>query len=218
MGRSKKKAFEHNEQARNVIQPGKPEYEEMKGQWHSFFGNNNDIVLELACGYGEYTVGLGRLFPDRNFIGVDIKGARLCKGSKIAIEEGLDNVAFLRTLIHHLDKFFEPGEVDEIWITFPDPRPRDGDEKKRLTHPRFLELYKAVIKPEGQVNFKTDNRPLFDYTIEVLKERGWDTDRLTFDLYESEYADMHFGIKTRYEKKFTAEGFKINYLTFKIPR
>lgn len=216
MSRSKQKAFLHNEEARNVIQPGKPEYENMKGQWKSFFGNNNDIVLELACGYGEYTVGLGKLFPDRNFIGIDIKGARLCKGSKIAMDEGLENVAFLRTLIHHIEKFFEKGEVDEIWITFPDPRPKDRDEKRRLTHPRFMELYKQVIKPGGLVNFKTDNRELFDYTLEVIEKAGWTLESKTFDLYESPYADRHFGIKTRYEKKFTDEGFKINYLAFEM--
>lgn len=214
MSRSKQKAFLHNEEARNVIQPGKPHYEAMKGKWREFFGNDNELVLELACGYGEYTVGLGRIFPDRNFIGVDIKGARLCKGSKIAIEEKLDNVAFLRTLIHHLDNFFDRGEVDEIWITFPDPRPRDGDEKKRLTHPRFMELYKYVLKPGGKVHFKTDNRGLFDYSLEVIKEQGYNLECKTNDLYESAYANRHHGIKTRYEKKFTEEGFKINYLSF----
>src|SRR5690606_29644366 len=129
------------------------------------------IVVELACGRGEFTVGLARQFPDRNFIGVDIKGSRIWKGSVTALAEGLANVAFLRSRIEELDLFFDPGEISELWITFPDPRPRDGDEKKRLTSPRFLDMYKPLIDSQGVVHLKTDNTGLFDYTSDLLEER-----------------------------------------------
>ncbi|MCR9085057.1 MAG: tRNA (guanosine(46)-N7)-methyltransferase TrmB, partial [Cyclobacteriaceae bacterium] len=145
MSRKKLVRFKANEENPNVVQEGKPIFEEIKGQWRARqFQNQNPLVIELACGRGEFTVGLARVFPHQNFIGVDIKGSRIWKGSSTATEEGLENVAFLRTQIQLLDKFFDQGEIDELWITFPDPFPRDGDEKRRLTSDRFLDMYKPL--------------------------------------------------------------------------
>jgi len=218
MGRNKLARFKQNEENYNVIQEGKPLFEKIKGNWKaSQFENENPIVVELACGRGEFTVGLARENSQQNFIGVDIKGSRIWKGSTIAISEGLDNVAFLRTQIEQLDKFFGNSEIHELWITFPDPRPRDGDEKKRLTSPRFLEMYKPLLDEEGIVHLKTDNTGLFEYTLELLQGRD-DIKGLewTSDFYSSDYQLEHFGIKTRYEKIFSDKGEKIKYLRFRF--
>lgn len=218
MSRSKLKRFAENELRDNVIQPGKPLYESIKGKWRElYFENDHPIVVEMACGRGEYSVGLARQFPDKNFIGVDIKGDRLWKGSGIAEKEGLQNVAFLRTQIQQADNFFAPNEVDEIWITFPDPRPKDRDEKRRLTYPRFLDLYKDILKPGGTVHLKTDNDFLFEYTLELLKKE-YPVQKMayTHDLYDSPWQEIHFGIKTRFEKKFSALGYSIKYLQFQF--
>lgn len=216
--RKKQVRFEDNRISRNVIEPGKEIFETIKGKWRSeFFKNDNDIVLELACGRGEYSAGLGAIFKGRNFIGVDIKGNRIWAGSKKARLEGMDNVAFLRTQIDHLDKFFEPEEVNEIWIVFPDPRPKSSDEHRRLTSPKFLEIYKKLIKPEGVIHLKTDNTELFDYTLALLKNRN-DIQELKFtrELYNSEFALDHYGIKTKYEDQFASQGYVIKYLKFKF--
>ncbi|PSL07542.1 tRNA (guanosine(46)-N7)-methyltransferase TrmB [Cecembia rubra] len=218
MSRKKLQRFKENEENRNVVQPGKEIFEKIKGQWNNFqFGNNHPIVVELACGRGEFTVGLAGTYPEKNFIGVDIKGARIWKGSTIAIAEGLNNVAFLRTQIQVLDKFFEKGEISELWITFPDPFPRDGDEKRRLTSPRFLDMYKPLIKGDGIVHFKTDNTGLFDYTLDIVRQRE-DCEIIfhTFDFYASSWKDEHHGIKTKYEKLFSEKGEKIKYLKFRF--
>lgn len=218
MGRNKLARFKQNEENNNVIQEGKPFFEEIKGNWKSTqFKNENPIVVELACGRGEFTVGLARENSSQNFIGVDIKGSRIWKGSTIAISEGLDNVAFLRTQIEQLDKFFGASEIHELWITFPDPRPREGDEKKRLTSPRFLEMYKPLLDVGGIVHLKTDNTGLFEYTLELLQGRD-DVEGLewTSDFYSSGYQLEHFGIKTRYEKMFSDNGEKIKYLRFRF--
>ena len=143
--RKKQQRFADNKVSRNVIEPGKEIFEQIKGNWHKFFDNDHPNVLELACGRGEYSTGLGAVYPDKNFIGVDIKGNRIWIGSKKAKQDGLDNVAFLRTQIDHLEKFFEPGEIDEIWIIFPDPRPKSSDERRRLTSPKYLEIYQNLI-------------------------------------------------------------------------
>nr|WP_305067261.1 tRNA (guanosine(46)-N7)-methyltransferase TrmB [Mangrovivirga halotolerans] len=214
--RNKQKRFAENRERANIFEPEKPGYEEIKGNWHGkYFENENHITLELACGKGEYTTGLARHYPERNFIGVDIKGDRIWYGSKEAEEEDLNNVAFLRTQIQLLEKFFVDGEVHDIWITFPDPRPKKRDIKRRLTSPRFLDMYKKVMQKEGWVFFKTDNPGLFDYTLEVLSERN-DIKNLSYtrDLYHSEFMDEHHGIKTRFEKMFYEKGFSIKYLKF----
>ncbi|MBN3519390.1 tRNA (guanosine(46)-N7)-methyltransferase TrmB [Algoriphagus lutimaris] len=218
MSRKKLVRFKENEENPNVIQDGKPIFESIKGNWNEFqFKNSNPVVVELACGRGEFTVGLGRVFKDQNFIGVDIKGSRIWKGSSTATAEGIHNVAFLRTQIELLDRFFAEGEISELWITFPDPFPRDGDEKRRLTSPRFLEMYKPLLKKGGTVHFKTDNTGLFDYSLALFQERE-DINLLGFthDFYESEWKNDHLGIQTRYEKMFSEKGEKIKYLKFQF--
>ncbi len=214
MSRNKLVRFKENEENPNVVQSGKPIFETIKGNWsEAQFKNDHPIVVELACGRGEFTVGLARNFPQQNFIGVDIKGSRIWKGSSIATGEGITNVAFLRTQIELLDSSFAENEISEIWITFPDPYPRDGDEKRRLTSPRFLEMYKPMLKKAGIIHFKTDNTGLFDYTLELFQNRA-DIELIgySYNFYQSEWKDDHFGIKTRYEKIFSDKGEKIKYL------
>ena len=216
--RRKKERFEEIEALENVLQPGKELFENIKGEWNAkFFKNNNPLVVELACGKGEYTVGLAKEFQDRNHIGVDIKGDRIWNGSKSSYENKLTNVGFLRTKIELLENFFAEQEITELWITFPDPRPKDRDIKRRLTSPRFLNIYKNLVKENGWVKFKTDNSPLFDYTLEILSERN-DISNLqyTHNLYESKFMDEHHGIKTNFENKFYELGEDIKYLKFQF--
>ena len=202
----------------NVLQAGKDIYFQIKGRWPElYFQNQNPITVELACGRGEYTIGLAERFPNQNFIGVDVKGDRLWKGSGWAIERKLKNVAFLRADILLLDTFFNPGEINEIWITFPDPRPRKRDIKRRLTSPRYMEIYKSLIQKEGWIRFKTDNTALFGYTLEELELRNDIVDlKFTRDLYTSGLQPECFDIKTRYEEMFAAEGELIKYLRFRF--
>jgi tRNA (guanine-N7-)-methyltransferase len=219
VSRQKKRRFADNKIRTNVIEPGKPIYEEIKGNWHSrHFLNDNPITLELGCGKGEYTVGLAKHFKDRNFIGIDIKGDRIWVGSGLAIEDGLTNVAFLRTQLQFLTKFFSAEEVDEIWLTFPDPRPKDRDEKRRLTFPFFMELYREVLVKDGWFRFKTDNTFLFDYTLEQINIGNIAVKNLeyTHDLYKSDFIDEHHGIQTKYEKKFSLLGETIKYMKFQF--
>ena len=215
--RKKQQRFADNVISRNVIEPGKEIFENIKGKWRDFFGNDHDIVVELACGRGEYSTGLGAFYKDRNFIGVDIKGNRIWVGSKRARLEGLDNVAFLRTQIDHLEKFFDPGEISEIWIIFPDPRPKSSDEHRRLTSPKYLEIYHKLIKQGGIIHFKTDNTDLFEYTLELLESR-FDVKDLDYtrELYNSPYSVDHHGIKTKYEHQFSEQGHDIKYLRFRF--
>lgn len=202
----------------NVLQPGKELYFQVKGCWNeTYFKNNNPITIELACGRGEYTIGLAKQLPDRNYIGVDIKGDRLWKGSTLAVEQNLTNVAFLRTQILLIDNFFEAGEVDEIWLTFPDPRPRKIDVRRRLTNSRFLVMYKSLLKPGGYFRFKTDNTGLFEYTLEEIQSRSDIVDlKFTGDLYESDLRAECFDIRTKYEEMFANKGEKIKYLRCKF--
>ena len=220
MSRQKKARFADNAQRSNVIEPGKEVIDQIKGNWHeTYFGNDNDITVELACGRGEYTIGLARMFPEKNFIGVDLKGDRIWKGSGVALDEGLTNVGFLRVHILEILNYFEPGEIADLWITFPDPRPRDRDEKRRITHPRYIDLYKQLLKEDGNIFFKTDNTGLFEYTLEVLNAREDVTDLVyTFDLYHSELKPECYDIRTRFEQKFNEQGHDIKYLRFKFKK
>jgi tRNA (guanine-N7-)-methyltransferase len=216
--RKKQQRFDEIAESRNVIQSGKASFETIRGNWRGHqFQNDNDIVLELACGRGEYSTGLGAVYRNRNFVGVDIKGNRIWVGSKKARLDGLDNVAFLRAQIDHLERFFEPGEINEIWIIFPDPRPKSSDEHRRLTSPKYLEIYKKLISQGGIIHLKTDNTPLFEYSVELLQSRPDITDlEFTDELYNSVFADAHHGIKTKYELLFAAKGETIKYLRFRF--
>jgi tRNA (guanine-N7-)-methyltransferase len=216
--KSKLKRFEVIAGRDNVLEPGKEMYHQIKGVWNaSYFKNENPITAELACGRGEYTIGLARFFPNRNYIGVDMKGDRIWKGSTVAVEQAISNVGFLRTQILNIETFFDTGELDEVWLTFPDPRPRKRDAKRRLTSPRFLEMYKRILKPSGYFRFKTDNTPLFDYSLGEIGLRDDIVDlKVTHDLYSSDLKDECFDIKTRYEEMFTAKGEKIKYLRFQF--
>jgi tRNA (guanine-N7-)-methyltransferase len=213
VGKDKLRRFAEIEDFSNVFQldEGKP----LKGSWaKDFFKNSGPVVLELACGKGEYTVNLAQLFPDKNFVGVDYKGNRIWRGAKTALEEGVNNVGFLRIQIENLTDYFGAGEVDEIWITFPDPQPQISREKKRLTSPRFLNLYREVLRPGGFINLKTDNDAFYAYTAEKIAELGLKLHVNTADLYHSEFADEILSIKTYYEKKYLAHNKNINYLKF----
>ena len=218
MGRAKLKRFKEIEHRFNVLQEGHALYENIKGQWREkFFKNKQPIVLELACGKGHYTTGLAMRNPNKNFIGIDIKGDRLCIGSTCSIENELTNTAFLRAQIQQLTHFFATDEVDEIWITFPDPRPKDRDIKRRLTSPRYLNMYQDILKSHGEVRLKTDNEMLFNYTLALLNERQ-DTKvlRSTNDLYQSSLLNEHHTIQTEFEMKFLKKNIPIKYLVFKF--
>lgn len=213
MSRRKLDKYQFSQEAENVIERGNPLYTTIKGKWDELlFKNENPITLELACGKGEYTIGLAQKFPDRNFIGVDIKGDRLARGSKIASELDLKNAAFLRTSIQYMDEFFGENEIAEIWLVHPDPQLRDRDEKKRLTNPFFLKSYLSFLKPGGIFHLKTDSYPLFEYSLTVLAETFFEITNQTSDLYNSELLDCHHGITTHYERAFHSKGFNINYI------
>lgn len=198
----------------NVIEPGKELFHQIKGRWNElYFGNDHPITVELACGRGEYSVALASRFPERNYVGVDVKGDRIWKGSTLAVEQQLKNIGFLRTNILLIESFFAPAEVDEIWITFPDPRPRQRDVKRRLTSPRFIDMYRKILRPGGYLRLKTDNTGLFRYSLEELMLREDVEDlKSTEDVYASVLAPECFDIRTRYEEMFSAKGETIKYL------
>ena len=213
MGKDKLRRFAEIATFDNVfeLEEGKA----LKGNWNNFhFKNNHPLVLELACGKGEYSVNLAKLFPEKNFIGIDYKGNRIWRGAKTALDEGIKNVAFLRIQIEHILEYFEKGEVSEIWITFPDPQPQISREKKRLTFPGFLDKYRVVLEPHGILHLKTDNDALHAYTHEKIAELGLQLHVRTEDLYRSDFADEVLSIKTYYEKKYLASEKNINYLKF----
>ena len=187
---------------------------DMKGKWHRFFGNSNPIILELACGKGEYALGLARLYRNKNFLGVDLKGNRMWVGAKTAIADGLTNVGFLRSQIERIDEYFNEGEVDEIWITFPDPQLRTSKAKKRLTHPRFLKLYQKIMGLQGIVNLKTDSPDLYNFTRMVINlfQLPLLTDK--DDLYSGNDLNNELLIKTHYENLDIAGSSRIHYLRF----
>lgn len=189
----------------------------LKGGWNEkVFKNDHPIILEIGCGRGEYTVALSKEYPQNNFVGIDIKGARIWRGAKTINEEGIMNAAFLRVHIEWIATFFAEKEVDEIWITFPDPQPQLTRENRRLTNKKFLSVYRQILKPGGCIHLKTDNIGLFEYTREVLADEPGTLEVCTKDLYHETPEGFNLSIQTTYEKKFLAEGFKINYLRFRI--
>ena len=190
---------------------------EMKGHWHrNFFKNDHPIVLELGCGRGEYTVGLGRLFPDKNFIGVDIKGARMWSGATESLHEGMTNVAFLRTNIEIIDRFFAPGEVSEIWLTFSDPQMKKAT--KRLTSTYFMNRYRRFLSENGLIHLKTDSNFMFTYTKYMVEHNQLPVEFCTDDLYHSGLVDDILSIRTYYEQQWLDRGLSIKYLKFRLPQ
>ncbi len=189
----------------------------MKGKWNrSFFKNEHPVVLELGCGKGEYTVGLAKKFPEKNFIGMDVKGARLWRGLKTSHDEGMTNVAFLRTRIELIEFFFGKNEVDEIWITFPDPQIKASREKKRLTAPLFLNRYLSFLKPNGIIHLKTDALLLYDYTLEIIAKNGHKLLYANEDIYHSDLKNEAVQIQTFYEQKWLANNTPIRYIKFSL--
>ncbi len=189
----------------------------MQGKWRPFFKNENPVILELACGRGEYTVGLARLFPERNFIGIDVKGNRMYIGAKKSLAENISNAAFLRTQIEKLADYFAPAEVDEIWITFPDPQLRTSRAKKRLTHPRFLRLYQEILKSNGPIHLKTDSAALYDFTKRVIELYGLTIVEDCNNIYAQPEIKEELSIRTHYENLDIAQRKTIHYLKFTLP-
>jgi tRNA (guanine-N7-)-methyltransferase len=212
MGQKKLQRFAEIKNFSNVL-----EYPaNMKGQWKNFFHNTNAITLELACGKGEYAVGLGRIHPGKNFIGLDIKGNRMWVGAKTALEERLVNVAFIRTQIDKITDYFAKGEVEEIWLTFPDPQLRGSKAKKRLTHPRFLQLYQTITGSKGVVNLKTDSPNLYDFTKQVINLFELELLQDISNVYAESEVPHELQIKTHYEKLDIAQSNRIHYLKFSL--
>lgn len=217
MARQKLKRIQDSETKPNILQVGKPEYDLAKGRWNELiFQNDRPIVVELGCGKGEYTTGLARVFPEVNFVGVDIKGPRIWVGAEQAQQEGLENVRFLRAHIHNLDRFFGDHEITEIWLPFPDPRMRLSDERRRLTGPRFLETYRRLLKPGGWLRLKTDNDFLYDYTLKSVQKLDVKDLAFTDDLYRSDLLADHHGIQTYFENKYLDKGIHVKYLKFRF--
>ncbi|MEO7801979.1 MAG: tRNA (guanosine(46)-N7)-methyltransferase TrmB [Ginsengibacter sp.] len=213
MAQKKLRRFEEINGFPNVLQYP----EQAAGKWHSFFKNEQPVILELACGKGEYTLGLANLHPTKNFIGVDIKGNRIWVGAKAALEQRLENAAFLRTDILGIDNYFSTNEVDEIWITFPDPQLRLSKAKKRLTHPRFLNLYKNILKPQGIIHLKTDSPQLYKFTKEVISYYGLQLINDIDNVHQRSNLADELKIKTHYESLDIAESNTIFYVSFMLP-
>ncbi len=222
MGKNKLKRFEENKTFPHFFEPSREELLqgnfELKGKWNErFFKKNHPIVLELGCGKGDYTVALARKFPDKNFIGIDIKGARMWRGAKTALEEKLPNVAFLRMQIELIHLAFAPGEVSEIWLTFPDPQLKFKRTKHRLTNPSFLEKYASILSPEHMIHLKTDSEFLFGYTLGILEGSGHEILYAHHNIYANpEAPTLAKEIQTFYEKKWLNEGKNITYLQFRL--
>lgn len=220
MAKNKLAKFADMATYRNVFQYNFETLEEegfpYQGKWHSYFGNDNPIMLELGCGKGEYTVGLARKFPEKNFIGIDIKGARMWTGAKQALEEGLTNVAFLRTRIELINRFFAHDEISEIWITFPDPQMKKAN--KRLTSTRFMEEYARILKEGGIVHLKTDSNFLYQYTRVMASENQLEILFDTNDLYNSGLNEDILEIRTFYEQQWLSRGLNIKYIRFLCPK
>ncbi len=189
-----------------------------RGRWNKkIFRNENPVTLELGCGKGAYTTTLAQLHPERNYIGIDIKGARLWKGAMRAENKKLDNVRFLRIYIDHLLEYFAADEISEIWITFPDPYPRAGDRNKRLTSPQFLEMYQKILQPQGFIHFKTDDASLFEYTLRSIESFGGTVLKHYNDVYRQDRGETALSIQTSFEKKHLANGRAIKYCELVLP-
>ncbi len=227
MGKDKLRKWKENETFDHVFEPNLQDAVkgidgEMKGKWSEVFKNDNPITLELGCGKGEYTVGLARKYPNRNFVGVDIKGHRFWRGAKTAQEESIPNVAFLRTRIEFIEKYFDKEEVSELWITFSDPQPKDEKGTKRITSPYYIEMYKNILKPSSIINIKSDSVLLYDLSKEGYLEKGYDIQIDSKDVYgelvdrvEEDLRDA-LEIKTYYEKRWLSEGKKIHFIQLKV--
>lgn len=220
--KNKLKRFKENETFANVIQPSRDEVTAgnfaLKGKWNpEYFKNDHPLVLELGCGKGEYSVALGQKFPEKNFIGIDIKGARFWRGAKTAVENGISNVAFLRSQIELIDKLFAPGEVSEIWITFPDPQIKYKRTKHRMTNMEFLARYKKILKKDGIVHLKTDSEFMHGYTLGLLHGQGHEVLYANHNIYVNEGAPEEVtGIQTFYEQFYLEQDKPITYIRFKI--
>lgn len=213
MGQKKLQRFAEVSTFPNVLQYP----ENMAGNWKNFFHNNHPITLELACGKGEYAVGLGRLYPDRNYLGVDLKGNRIWVGAKKALQEKLTNVGFLRTQIDRIGTYFAPGEVSEIWLTFPDPQLRTSKARKRLTHPKFLRLYQQILKTGGYIHLKTDSPSLYRFTKWVIELYDLPLLQDIENIYAADTVSEPLKIKTHYESLDIAQSSKVHYLQFMLP-
>ena len=223
MGKNKLARWAELNTFRNVIQPDhrvKPTRDHpVKGKWkQEIFLNENPVILELGCGRGEYTTGLAEMSPQNNYIGVDIKGARMWRGARTANEKNISNAAFLRTRIEFIGSFFAEDEVDEIWLTFPDPQPGKKNSNKRLTCPWFLNLYRSFLKNNGTIYLKTDNEELFNYTRSLAEKNNLPVLKATSDLYKEYHEDNILSIRTHYEDIYLKEGRKIYLLSFTLPK
>ena len=223
MGKNKLAKFSDMETFPHVFQYTFSAFQEqredfhLKGKWNTFFGNDNPIVLELGCGKGEYTVALAELYPDKNFIGVDIKGARMWTGAKESFLKKMKNVAFIRTNIEIISSFFSENEVSEIWLTFPDPQMKKT--RKRLTSTPFMELYQSFVQPDGVIHLKTDSNFMFQYTCEMVKANQYEVLFQNDDLYHSDFSDDKIlSIKTFYEQQWIERGLTIKYIKFKLSK
>ena len=226
MGKNKLHRFAEMKTQSCVFEPDKQllldDQFEMKGKWDSFFGNSNPITVELGCGKGEYTLALAKKYPGRNFVGVDVKGARIWRGSKTAEDESIPNVAFVRTKIEFINQIFAENEVSEIWLTFSDPQPKDKKGTKRLSGWAFLKRYGKLMKPESIINIKTDSQFFYDSTLETIEKGEHTLIRSKDDIYGIHWEDFHpddqeiLSVKTFYEKKWLAIGKKIKFLQFKL--
>lgn len=213
MGQKKLARFAELNTFSNTLQFPK----DIAGHWNDHFKNRNPITLELACGKGEYAVGLGELYPNRNFIGIDMKGNRIWVGAKKALTQNLHNVAFLRTQIDQVNEYFAKDEVAEIWITFPDPQLRISKDKKRLTHPKFLRLYQQFLVPDGSINLKTDSPDLYNFTRQVIQMYNCELVSDLDDVYQKELLSEELRIKTHYESLDIAGSNRVHYISFRLP-
>ena len=214
MAQKKLERFEAIKSFPNVLQ-----YPEgIAGKWNEFFKNNHPVTLELACGKGEYAVGLAKLYAERNFIGVDLKGNRIYIGAKKSLDENISNAAFLRTQIDKIDQYFVKGEVEEIWLTFPDPQLRKSRAKKRLTHPRFLRLYQRILTPNGRIHLKTDSPVLYAFTKMVIDMYGLTLHNYSENIYAGPVVEPELQIITYYESLDIAKSKQVYYISFSLPQ